>query len=137
MRGASLAQGPFETWQAAGWAEIARRLPPTSPRKAMSATPLRRVLEAGLTGGMAPMSFGPPQRLRCPLGAAVYQRQLFPERVLGVGATRKIRETLYENDGLALWTLPAVDAGIGIISVNPNAHHRTRCSMADRRRPPG
>ena len=46
----------------------------------------------------------------------VYARQLFPERVLGAGGVGPARagETLYENDGVRLWCLPAVDAGIGI-----------------------
>ena len=54
----------------------------------------------------------------------VYQRQLFPERVLGEsGATPgKSGETLYENDGVRLWTLPAVDRKIGIISVKSKMH---------------
>ena len=54
----------------------------------------------------------------------VYQRQLFPERVLGeAGATpAQSGETLYENDGVRLWRLPAVNAGIGIISFKSKAH---------------
>ena len=31
-------------------------------------------------------------------------------------------ETLYEKDGVRLWTLPAVDAGIGIVSFKSKAH---------------
>jgi 3-hydroxyacyl-CoA dehydrogenase len=31
-------------------------------------------------------------------------------------------ETLYENDGVRLWRLPAVDAGIGIVSFTSKAH---------------
>jgi 3-hydroxyacyl-CoA dehydrogenase len=54
----------------------------------------------------------------------VYQRQLFPESVLGEGASKpeKSGETLYENDGVRLWILPAVDAGIGIISIKSKMH---------------
>ena len=54
----------------------------------------------------------------------VYQRQLFPERVLGEGAAtpEKSGETLYENDGVRLWKLAAVDAGIGIISFKSKMH---------------
>jgi 3-hydroxyacyl-CoA dehydrogenase len=38
----------------------------------------------------------------------VYQRQIFPERVLGEKAVSG--ETVWENDGVRLWTLPQIDA---------------------------
>lgn len=122
------AQGPFETWQAAGWAEIAQAVAADiATGKAMSATPLPAwVLEAGRSGVHTP--FGSwsarEQRYIDRSKLPVYQRQIFPETVLGEGAStpEKSGETLYENDGVRLWTLPAVDAGIGIISVKSKMH---------------
>jgi 3-hydroxyacyl-CoA dehydrogenase len=54
----------------------------------------------------------------------VYQRQFFPERVLGEVAVSpaKTGETLYEDDGVRLWRNVAVDAGIGIISFKSKMH---------------
>jgi 3-hydroxyacyl-CoA dehydrogenase len=54
----------------------------------------------------------------------VYGRQLFPELLLGetLAQPEKSGETLFENDGVRLWTLPAVDAGIGIISFKSKMH---------------
>jgi 3-hydroxyacyl-CoA dehydrogenase len=54
----------------------------------------------------------------------VYQRQLFPERLLGEGGAtpENSGETLFENDGVRLWRLPAVDSGIGIVSFKSKMH---------------
>ena len=55
---------------------------------------------------------------------AVYQRQLFPEPVFG--ESREAGETLWEcggpSDGVRLWTLPKLDAGIAIVSVKSKGH---------------
>ena len=121
-------QGPFETWQAAGWSDIAQAIAADiAAGKAMSATPLPAwVLDSGRTGvHTAQGSYSASKNAYVARSALpVYQRQLFPERVLGEsGATPgKSGETLYENDGVRLWTLPAVDAKIGIISVKSKMH---------------
>ena len=122
------AQGPFETWQAAGWAATAQAIAADiAAGKAMSSTPLPGwALEAGRTGvHTAQGSYSASRnayvaRSQLP----VYQRQLFPERVLGETAVphEKAGETLYENDGVRLWRLAAVDAGIGIISIKSKMH---------------
>ncbi len=122
------AMGPFETWQAAGWEEIARAIAADiAAGKAMSAAPLPAwALEAGRTGVHTPEGSYSASRntyiARSTL--PVYQRQLFPERVLGEAGATSARsgETLFENDGVRLWRLPAVDAGIGIISFKSKAH---------------
>ena len=122
------AQGPFETWQAAGWSEIAKAIAiDIAAGKTMSATPLPAwVLEAGRTGvHSAQGSYSASKNAYVARSTLpVYQRQLFPERVLGEsGATpEKSGETLFENDGVRLWVLPAVDAGIGIISIKSKMH---------------
>ncbi|MBL8430223.1 MAG: 3-hydroxyacyl-CoA dehydrogenase/enoyl-CoA hydratase family protein [Dechloromonas sp.] len=121
-------QGPFETWQAAGWSDIAQAIAADiAAGKAMSATPLPAwVLDAGRSGvHTAQGSYSASKNAYVARSALpVYQRQLFPERVLGeAGATpQKSGETLYENDGVRLWTLPAVDGKIGIISVKSKMH---------------
>jgi hypothetical protein len=63
----------------------------------------------------------------------VYQRQLFPERVLGeIAATpEKSGETLYENDGVRLWaclrSTPKLASFPSSRRCTPSA---TRCWMA-------
>ncbi len=122
------AQGPFETWQAAGWADIAQAIAADiAAGRTMSSAPLPAwALEAGRTGVHAPEgSYSARRNAYAPRSALpVYQRQRFPERVLGEGAAtaEKSGETLYENDGVRLWALPAVDAGIGIISIKSKMH---------------
>ncbi|MGE5768999.1 MAG: 3-hydroxyacyl-CoA dehydrogenase/enoyl-CoA hydratase family protein [Betaproteobacteria bacterium] len=122
------AQGPFETWQAAGWADIAQAIAADiAAGKSMSSAPLPAwALEAGRTGvHAAEGSYSASKNAYVPRSTLpVYQRQLFPERVLGeAGATpEKSGETLFENDGVRLWRLPAIDGRIGIISVKSKMH---------------
>jgi 3-hydroxyacyl-CoA dehydrogenase len=121
-------QGPFETWQAAGWSDIAQAIAADiAAGKTMSNAHLPAwVLESGRTGVHTPQGSYSASRNAYAARSAlpVYQRQLFPERMLGEGAAtpEKSGETLYENDGVRLWRLPAVDAGIGIISVKSKMH---------------
>ncbi|WP_028995825.1 3-hydroxyacyl-CoA dehydrogenase/enoyl-CoA hydratase family protein [Azonexus hydrophilus] len=122
------AQGPFETWQAAGWREIAQAVAADiAAGRSMSNVPLPAwSLEAGRTGvHTAEGSYSASKNAYVPRSTLpVYQRQLFPERVLGeAGAVpEKSGETLYENDGVRLWRLPAIDGGIGIISFKSKMH---------------
>ena len=122
------AQGPFETWQAAGWSDIAQAIAnDIKAGKSMSPTPLPAwVLEAGRTGvHTAQGSYSASRNAYVARSTLpVYQRQLFPERVLGEGGAtpEKSGETLFENDGVRLWKLPAVDAGIGILSIKSKMH---------------
>ena len=122
------AQGPFETWQAAGWADIAQAVAADiAAGKTMSSTPLPAwVLESGRTGvHTAQGSYSTSKNAYVARSSLpVYQRQLFPEGVLGEGAAtpEKSGETLYENDGVRLWRHAAVDAGIGIISFKSKMH---------------
>jgi len=121
-------QGPFETWQAAGWAATAQAIAADiAAGQAMSNTPLPAwALEAGRTGvHTAQGSYSASKNAYVARSTLpVYQRQLFPERVLGETAAppEKSGETLYENDGVRLWTLPAVDDKIGIISIKSKMH---------------
>lgn len=116
------AQGPFETWQAAGWKAIAEAVKADiAAGRAMSPAPLpawvfdRDGVHAAAgsfsasTGALRPRSTLP-----------VYQRQIFPERVLGEKAIEGT--TVWENEGVRLWTLPQVDSEIAILSVKTKNH---------------
>ena len=122
------AQGPFETWQAAGWADIAQAIAADiEAGKAMSKAPLPAwVSEAGRSGVHAPEGSWSASKGKNIARSTlpVYQRQLYPESVLGDGAVpyAKTGETLWENDGVRLWRLPNVDAGIGILSIKSKMH---------------
>ena len=120
-------QGPFEIWQAAGWAEIAQAIAADiAAGEAMCSVPLPGWVFDGRTGVHTPEgSWSASRKCNVPTSSLpVYQRQLFPERVLGDGLLTPAQsgETLYENDGVRLWRLPAVDAGIGIISFKSKMH---------------
>jgi 3-hydroxyacyl-CoA dehydrogenase len=122
------AQGPFETWQAAGWQAIAGAVAADiAAGKAMSEAPLPAWVSAdGRDGVHTP--FGSwsarQQRYVDRSQLPVYKRQIFPETVLGEGASvpEKSGETIFENDGVRLWTLPDIDAGIGILSIKSKMH---------------
>ena len=121
-------QGPFELWQAAGWAETAQAIAADiAAGKAMSKVPLPAwVMDKGRSGvhGTAG-SWSASQQRDVPRSTLpVYKRQLFPELLLGeVGAQPESSgETLFEDDGVRLWSLPTVDAGIGIISFKSKMH---------------
>ena len=122
------AQGPFETWQAAGWSATAQAIAADiAAGKSMSRVALPAwALESGRTGvHTAQGSYSASKNAYVARSTLpVYQRQLFPERVLGETAPtpEKSGETLYENDGVRLWKLAAVDNKIGIISVKSKMH---------------
>ncbi|WP_153159735.1 3-hydroxyacyl-CoA dehydrogenase/enoyl-CoA hydratase family protein [Zoogloea sp. 1C4] len=117
-------QGPFETWQAAGWQTIANAIKnDIESGAAMTNAPLPAWVFDGRQGVHAPdgswSAFDAALKPRSTL--PVYQRQLFPERVLGEAAP-DAGVTLWENDGVRLWNLPAKDARIGIISFKSKMH---------------
>jgi 3-hydroxyacyl-CoA dehydrogenase len=121
------AQGPFETWQAAGWNEIARAIAADiAAGKSMSAAPLPAWVTDGRKGTHTPEgSWSASKQAYVPRSSLpVYERQLFPEQILGAGGTapEQSGQTLYSNEGVRLWRLPAVDAGIGILSITSKNH---------------
>jgi 3-hydroxyacyl-CoA dehydrogenase len=119
-------QGPFETWQAAGWADIARAVAADIRNgEAMCDAPLPSWV--GDLSAIHTTEGSWSARRRTYTGRSalpVYKRQLLPERVLGEGRVtpEKSGETLLENDGVRLWRLPALDAGIGIVSFKSKMH---------------
>lgn len=120
-------QGPFETWQSAGWRSLAAAISEDiAAGRAMASVPLPEWvnrIEAAHTpqGSWAPLRNDWQARS----GLPVYARQLQPERLLGESRA-STGETVWENgdarDGVRLWTLPAVDARIGILSFKSKMH---------------
>ena len=107
--------GPFETWQAAGWQQVAGWIAEDiAAGKAMSKAPLPAWVTDGRNGvhnkegswSASASTYKP--RSQHP----VYQRQLFPDPILGEKFDQGT--TVWENDGVRLWTLG--DDGVGIIS---------------------
>ncbi len=126
--GFGMKQGPFELWQEAGWLQVARWVQEDiDAGRALSKAPLPKwvfegpVAEAGGVhtpeGSWNPSTgrFEPPRRL------PVHARQLFPETVLGSGATpfSKAGRTLHEDAGIRLWTL---DEEVLIASLKTKMH---------------
>ncbi len=106
--------GPFETWQAAGWQEVAKWIAEDiAAGKAMSDAPLPAWVTDGRRGvHHATGSFSPKTGKDEPRSSApVYKRQLFPDAL--IGETFDTGTTLWENDGVRLWHL---GDDIGIVS---------------------
>ena len=117
-------QGPFETWQAAGWQAIADAVQADiDAGVAMSKVALPAWVFDGRRGVHSPAgswsAVDSTLKTRSPL--PVYGRQLYPEQVLGEAAPDR-GVTLWENEGVRLWNLPARDARIGIISFKSKMH---------------
>lgn len=126
--GFGMKQGPFELWQEAGWLEVARMVQADiDAGKALSSAPLPDwvfkgpVAEAGgvhtAQGSWNPSSgrFEPRREL------PVYQRQPFPELLLGEAGPRfaDAGTTIAETDSLRLWTL---DNEVLIASLKTKMH---------------
>lgn len=113
--------GPFEIWQAAGWQETAKMLQEDiAAGKAMGDTPLPDwVLEEDWTGVHKPEgSWSPSSKTYIPRSDhPVYQRQLFPELVLG--EKPKPTETVFETDDVRMWH---TGDDIGVLSFKTKMH---------------
>ena len=97
--------GPFETWQAAGWKQVADWIAEDIVAgHAMASTPLPDWVFDGREGVHgAEGSYSPGKNARLPRAALpVYQRQRFPDPLLGERFDPG--ETVFENDGLRAWT---------------------------------
>ena len=96
--------GPFETWQAAGWQQIADWIAEDIVAgKAMSSAPLPDWVFDGRDGVHgADGSYSPSKNARIPRSTlAVYRRQRFPDPLLGEHVDPG--ETIFENDGVRMW----------------------------------
>ena len=97
--------GPFETWQAAGWKQVAQWIADDIVAgKAMSSAPLPDWVFDGREGvHAAEGSFSPAKNAKLPRSTLpVYKRQRFPDPLLG--EVFAPGETVFENDGIRLWT---------------------------------
>ncbi len=115
-------EGPFETWQAAGWQAIANAVKADiEAGQAMSAAPLPAWVFDGRVGvhGKAG-SYSASARAEQPRSTLpVYARQIFPERVLGEAEERGT--TVFESEGVRMWTAPG-DADIAVLSFKSKAN---------------
>lgn len=98
------AQGPFETWQSAGWQQVAQWInEDIAAGKAMSTAALPAWVLDGRNGVYAPEgSYSPSRNALQPRSTLpVYRRQRFPDPMLGERFAPG--ETVFENDGLRMW----------------------------------
>ncbi|NCT69876.1 MAG: 3-hydroxyacyl-CoA dehydrogenase/enoyl-CoA hydratase family protein [Xanthomonadaceae bacterium] len=112
--------GPFETWQAAGWKQVAQWIADDIVAgKAMSSAPLPNWVFDGREGvHAAEGSYSPVKNAKLPRSSLpVYQRQRFPDPLLGEAFPQG--ETVFENDGVRLWT---DGDGIGVVSFKTKMH---------------
>jgi len=106
--------GPFETWQAAGWQQVAQWIAEDiKAGKAMSDAPLPAWVTDGRKGvHHAAGSFSPRTGKDEPRSShPVYKRQLFPDAL--IGEKFDTGTTVWENDGVRLWHL---GDDVGIVS---------------------
>lgn len=106
--------GPFETWQAAGWKQVAQWIADDIVAgKAMSSAPLPDWVFDGREGvHAAEGSYSPVKNAKLPRSSLpVYQRQRFPDPLLGESFPQG--DTVFENDGIRMWT---DNDGIAVVS---------------------
>jgi 3-hydroxyacyl-CoA dehydrogenase len=113
--------GPFETWQAAGWQQVAGWIAEDiAAGKALAKVPLPAWVTDGRTGVHAPEgSYSAASgKMVARSSLPVYARQLFPETVLGEKpAVRGI--TVFEDEGVRMWHQ---DDRIAIVSFKSKMH---------------
>ncbi|TKS53921.1 3-hydroxyacyl-CoA dehydrogenase/enoyl-CoA hydratase family protein [Luteimonas yindakuii] len=112
--------GPFETWQAAGWKQVAQWIADDiAAGKAMSDAPLPAWVLDGRDGvHSAEGSYSPARDTVVPRSTLpVYQRQRFPDPVLG--ETFDAGTTVFENDGVRMWH---DGDGIAVVSFKTKMH---------------
>lgn len=124
-------QGPFELWQQAGWKQVATWIQEDiDAGKALSKAPLPEWVFKGPVadaGGVhtaegswsaSAKKFIPRRKL------PVYERQFFPEDVLGAKAPafETAGTTLHEDDAIRLWTLDGADGDVLIASIKTKMH---------------
>ncbi|MGY3264955.1 3-hydroxyacyl-CoA dehydrogenase/enoyl-CoA hydratase family protein [Lysobacter sp. HA35] len=112
-------QGPFETWQAAGWKQVAQWIAEdvaagkTMANASLPAWVASRDGVHEATGSFSPAQNGAVARSSNP----VYARQRFPDALLGEKFSPG--KTLFENDGLRLW---ADEDDIAVVSFKTKLH---------------
>ena len=98
-------RGPFELWQAAGWQRVAKMLEEDiAAGKTMAKAPLPKWVNDGRSGvHSAEGSYSAETgRMVARSTLPVYERQLFPETVLGEKQADR-GTTVFEDEGVRLW----------------------------------
>jgi 3-hydroxyacyl-CoA dehydrogenase len=122
--GFGVKQGPFELWQEAGWSQVAGWIKEDiDAGKCLSKAPLPDWVFDGRTGVHTPEgSWSPSSKTYVPRSQLpVYQRQHFPEDVLGAGAVPALKSgtEVFKNDEVRVWTL---DGEVLIASITAKLH---------------
>ena len=126
--GFGMKQGPFELWQEAGWQQVAGWVKEDiDAGKALSKAPLPAWVFDGEVAKNAGVhvpqgSWSPSKQAYVPRSTLpVYQRQHFPEAVLGSGAADPLKSgtELFRNDEVRVWTL---DGDVVIASITAKLH---------------
>ncbi|MBI5271815.1 MAG: 3-hydroxyacyl-CoA dehydrogenase/enoyl-CoA hydratase family protein [Burkholderiales bacterium] len=112
--GFGMKQGPFELWQDAGWQQVAQWVKEDiEAGKALSSAPLPDWVFDGPvaqnSGVHTPAgSWSAAEKRYIPRSTLpVYQRQHFPESLVGAGAADPLKAgtEVYRNDDIRVWTL--------------------------------
>ncbi|HEY2926802.1 3-hydroxyacyl-CoA dehydrogenase NAD-binding domain-containing protein, partial [Piscinibacter sp.] len=117
-------QGPFELWQEAGWKQVAEWVKADiDAGKALCSAPLPAWVFDGRDGVHTPEgSWSASQNKYLPRSTLpVYQRQYFPESVVGSGAIAPLKAgtEVFKNDEVRVWTL---DGEVLIASITAKLH---------------
>lgn len=113
--------GPFETWQAAGWKQVAEWIAEDIVAgKTMSNAPLPNwVFDGRDAVHTADGSFSPARQTKVPRSSnPVYARQRFPDPLLGEKFSQG--QTVFENDGIRLWADDGDD--VAVVSFKTKMH---------------
>ncbi len=113
--------GPFETWQAAGWKQVADWIAEDIVGgKAMSSAPLPNWVFDGREGvHFGDGSYSPGRNANVPRSSnPVYARQRFPDPLLGEKFSQG--RTVFENDGIRMWADEGDD--IAVVSFKTKMH---------------
>ena len=116
--------GPFETWQTAGWQQIAGWIrDDIAAGKALCAAPLPAWVSDGRNGVHAPDgSYSPARKANVPLSMLpVYQRQVFRAPVAGAAAADggTAGTSVFEDDSVRIWHQ---DDDVLILSLKTKMH---------------
>jgi 3-hydroxyacyl-CoA dehydrogenase len=117
-------QGPFELWQDAGWEQVAQWVADDiAAGKALCSAPLPAWVFDGRDGvHTAEGSWSASQKRYLPRSnLPVYQRQAFPETVLGAGAVAPLKSGAeeFKNAEIRVWSL---DGEVLIASITAKLH---------------
>ena len=122
--GFGVQQGPFELWQQAGWKQVAEWVKADiDAGKALCKAPLPAWVFDGRDGvHTAEGSWSPKLGKYIPRSSlGVYQRQFFPENVVGSGAVAPLAAgtEVFKNEEVRVWTL---DGEVLIASITAKLH---------------